>query len=112
MNALKVVLIVVALAIFGCAGVGVQRTCIKDALHSHWVEREDLKNLHAEPRLNDTCEEVTDVSEADYIHVNKDERFTYFRCEVIDALEDDEYALLLDSNTLRFRSQIRSCLRR
>ena len=107
----RLLLVLVAVIVLaGCAGMPTKySTCVKNALNTHWVEREDIERLHAEPRVTESCERVEG---AVFDGVSLNPNLAFFKCDVADAIEDWEHSTLLDMNTLRMRSQLRSCLRR
>jgi len=109
MNALRIVLIVAALAIFGCAGVTKSsRFCIEDAVNRNQTKSEELDRKHSEPRVTDSCEKVKAVV-SDGVETEIGD-FAYFRCHTADPIDDEDYAHLLDMYMRSLRIQIESCL--
>ena len=99
MNALKILMIVLALAIFGCAGV--ERKCVEDAVNQNQAKSEELDRIHSEPRVTDSCKQME----------SEDKDYAYFVCDVADAIDDEDYAHLLDMHMRSLRMRIASCLR-
>ena len=64
--------------------------------------------MREDPEVNDTCEVMSNMS---FDGVSEIQRYTFFRCEKVDALDDDQYALLVDMQALGLRVNIKSCLR-
>jgi len=97
MNALRIVLIVAALAIFGCAGV--ERKCVMEAVSENQQKIEKLEKRHTEPRVTDSCKMVS-------IEGNR----ATFHCDVADPIDDEDYAHLLDMYMWSLRMDIERCL--
>ena len=110
MNALKVLIIVVALAIFGCAGVPTKnRVCFENAVDQNRERVEKLQIMRAEPRVTERCERVEGTV---FDGVSLNPNLAFFRCDVADAIDDSDYAYLLKGSLSMLRMRIGNCLNR
>jgi len=117
---MKYILIIILVAVLaGCAGgFGKTRTCIKDAVSHSQEKSEKLEKMHTEPKVTDSCEVITSKREGMEQELNEIlERLhgefvnsTYFRCDVADPIDDEDYAHLLNMYMRSLRMDIESCL--